>query len=202
LSYVISVLLVCSIPMIIGMPMIIKATGMSEVIGGAWIGGTIDNSGSVVAATEMVSETAMKIGVIVKLSQNVLIGFAAFILALVWTFKKAAEVPGGERPGIIEIWYRFPKFVVGFLVASLVFSFIIDPKTVEAVKGNLVALRTWWFSLAFVCIGLETRFIELAKLGEGRPAIAFFTAQAFNIVWTLVLAYLIFGGVLFPAPKF
>ncbi|MDH5202970.1 MAG: YeiH family protein, partial [Nitrospirota bacterium] len=71
LSYVISILLICSIPMIIGMPIIIKATGMSDVMGGAWIGGTIDNSGSVVAATEMVSDTAMKIGVIVKMSQNV-----------------------------------------------------------------------------------------------------------------------------------
>lgn len=202
LSYVISVLLICSIPMIIGMPMIIKATGMSEVVGGAWIGGTIDNSGSVVAATEMVSETAMKIGVIVKLSQNVLIGFAAFILAVVWTFKKSAEAPGGERPGFIEVWYRFPKFVVGFLISSLVFSFLLEPKTVETAGGALRGLQTWWFSLAFVCIGLETRFIELAKLGEGRPAIAFFTAQAFNIIWTLVLAYLIFGGILFPAPKF
>ncbi|MDH5203460.1 MAG: putative sulfate exporter family transporter, partial [Nitrospirota bacterium] len=121
---------------------------------------------------------------------------------VVWTFKKATQVPGGEKPGVIEIWYRFPKFVVGFLAASLVFSFILAPETVSAVKGSLRGLETWWFSLAFVCIGLETRFIELAKLGEGRPAIAFLTAQAFNIVWTLVLAYLIFGGVLFPAPKF
>lgn len=69
---------------------------------------------------------------LVELSQNVLIGFAAFILAIVWTFKKA--VPG-EKPGAMEIWFRFPKFVLGFMIASVVFSFLLDSKTVEATKG-------------------------------------------------------------------
>lgn len=202
LSYTTSIVLICAVPMLIGQPLIAKYFGMPDVVAGAWLGGTLDTSGSVVAAGELISETAMKVGVIVKMSQNVLIGFAAFILAIVFAFKKA-EAVGGEKPGVMEIWYRFPKFVLGFIVASLVFSFIIDPKTVAATKGMLGGLRTWWFALAFTCIGLETRFIELAKLGGGRPAIAFFTAQAFNIVWTLLLAYLIFGGLLgFPIPKF
>jgi uncharacterized membrane protein YadS len=143
----------------------------------------------------------MKTGVIVKMSQNVLIGVAAFILSIIWTFKKAAEVPGGERPGVIEIWYRFPKFVLGFIVASIVFSFLLDPKVVSATKGTLTGLRTWWFALAFTAIGLETRFKDLAELGGGRPAVAFLIGQGFNILWTLLLAYLIFGGYIFSAPK-
>ena len=199
LSYVTSIVLVCAVPMMVIMPWIIKAAEMDHVVGGAWLGGTLDTSGSVVAAGALVSEAAMKIGVIVKMSQNVLIGFAAFILAIVWTFKKAAP---GQKPGAIEIWFRFPKFVLGFIIASLFFSFLLDPKTVSAVKGQLGALRTWWFALAFTCIGLETRFADLFKMGGGRPAVAFLGAQAFNILWTLLLAYLIFGGVLFPAPKF
>ena len=180
------------------MPLIIKAAEMDHLVGGAWLGGTLDTSGSVVAAGALVSELAMKIGVIVKMSQNVLIGFAAFILAIVWIFKKA--VPG-EKPGAMEIWFRFPKFVLGFMIASMIFSFLLDPKTVAATKGVLGGLRTWWFALAFTCIGLETRFVDLAKLGGGRPALAFVLAQIFNIFWTLLLAYLIFGGILFPAPK-
>jgi Kef-type K+ transport system membrane component KefB len=55
--------------------------------------------------------------------------------------------------------------------------------------------------MAFTCIGLETRFSDLFKMGGGRPAAAFLGAQVFNIIWTLILAYLIFGGILFPAPK-
>ncbi len=199
LSYVTSIVLVCAVPMMVIMPWIIKSTGMDQIVGGAWLGGTLDTSGSVVAAGALVGDAAMKIGVIVKMSQNVLIGFAAFILAIVWTFKKAAP---GEQPGAIEIWFRFPKFVLGFIIASLVFSFFLDAKTVNAVKGQLGALRTWWFAMAFTCIGLETRFVDLFKMGGGRPAVAFLGAQLFNILWTLILAYLIFGGVLFPAPKF
>jgi uncharacterized membrane protein YadS len=120
---------------------------------------------------------------------------------VVWTFRKAETVPGGEKPGIMEIWYRFPKFVLGFMIASVIFSFFLDPKTVDATKGMLGGLRTWWFALAFTSIGLETRFADLAKLGGGKPALAFLIGQGFNIIWTLILAYLIFGGVLFAAPK-
>jgi uncharacterized integral membrane protein (TIGR00698 family) len=199
LSYVTSLVLVCAVPMMVIMPWIIKATNMDHMVGGAWMGGTLDTSGSVVAAGSLVSDAAMKIGVIVKMSQNVLIGFAAFILAVVWTFKKAAP---GQKVGAIEIWFRFPKFVLGFIVASLIFSFLLDTKTVNEVKGQLGALRTWWFALAFTCIGLETRFVDLFRMGGGRPAGAFLGAQLFNIIWTLLLAYLIFGGILFPAPKF
>jgi uncharacterized membrane protein YadS len=171
-------------------------------VAGAWLGGTLDTSGSVVAAGALISETAMKVGVIVKMSQNVLIGVAAFILSVVWTFKKAAEIPGGEKPSAMEIWYRFPKFVLGFIIASVVFSFFLDSKAVDAVKGPLASLRTMWFALAFTSIGLETRFADLAGLGGGRPALAFLIGQGVNIIWTLILAYLIFGGVLFGAPKF
>lgn len=201
LSYVTSIVLICAVPMLVLQPVIAKMFGIPDPVAGAWLGGTLDTSGSVVAAGALISETAMKVGVIVKMSQNVLIGVAAFILAVVWTFK-AAEQTGAERPGAIEIWHRFPKFVLGFIIASLVFSFLLDPKTVSAVKGSLGGLRTIWFALAFTSIGLETRFAELATLGGGRPAAAFLIAQGINILWTLLLAYLLFGGILFTAPTF
>ena len=201
LSYVTSIVLICAVPMMVLQPIISKAVGMPDVVAGAWLGGTLDTSGSVVAAGAMISESAMKTGVIVKMSQNVLIGVAAFILSIIWTFKKAAEIPGGGKPSVMEIWYRFPKFVLGFIVASIVFSFLLDPKMVSGTKGTLTGLRTWWFALAFTSIGLETRFKDLAELGGGRPAFAFLIGQGFNILWTLLLAYLIFGGILFAAPK-
>jgi uncharacterized integral membrane protein (TIGR00698 family) len=201
LSYVTSIVLICAVPMLVLQPMFAKYFSMPDVVAGAWIGGTLDTSGSVVAAGALVSEVAMKVGVIVKMSQNVLIGVAAFILSIVWTFKKAAEIPGGEKPSLMEIWYRFPKFVLGFIIASVVFSFFLTPDTVNAVKGPLGWLRTMWFALAFTCIGLETRFADLVEMGGGKPALAFVVAQAVNIIWTLILAYLIFGGYFFGAPK-
>ena len=198
LSYVTSLVLIVAVPMMIVMPWIVRATGMPDAVGGAWLGGTLDTSGSVVAAGALISEPALKAGVIVKFSQNVLIGVAAFLLSVWWTFRQRAE--GGERPRARVIWDRFPKFVLGFLVTSAVFSFVLDAATVSTTKGTLNGLRTVWFALAFTCIGLETRFTELVSMGRGRPAAAFLAAQAFNVVWTLLLAYLLFGGVLFPAP--
>ncbi|MEI7448483.1 MAG: putative sulfate exporter family transporter [Desulfomonile sp.] len=202
LSYTTSIVLICAVPMLVLQPLFAKWVGMPDAVAGAWLGGTLDTSGSVVAAGALISEAAMKVGVIVKMSQNVLIGVAAFILAVVWTMKKVEEVPGAGKPGAIEIWNRFPKFVLGFIVASLIFSFLLDPKTVSEVKSSLGGIRTMWFALAFTSIGLETKFTELSKLGGGRPALAFLIAQGLNIIWTLILAYIFFGGWIFEAPKF
>ncbi len=202
LSYTTSIVLICAVPMLILQPIIARLLAMPDVVAGAWLGGTLDTSGSVVAAGALISETAMKTGVVVKMSQNVLIGVAAFILSLVWAMKSDDIIPGTKRKvTILEIWYRFPKFVLGFIVVSVAFSFFLQPSVVAATKSTLAGLRTWWFALAFVSIGLETRFKDLTKLGNGRPALAFLLAQGINILWTLLLAYLIFGGLLFPVPK-
>lgn len=199
LSYVTSLVLIVAVPMMVIMPWIVKAFGIPDIVGGAWLGGTLDTSGSVVAAGALISEPAMKAGVIVKFSQNVLIGVAAFLLSLWWTVKKGAET--GQKASASVIWERFPKFVLGFLVASFVFSFVLDPKIVEDTKGLLGGMRTVWFALAFTSIGLETRFTELVSMEGGRPAAAFIGAQALNVVWTLVMAYLLFGGILFAIPE-
>jgi uncharacterized membrane protein YadS len=198
LSYTTSIVLVVAVPMMILMPVVGKAMGIPELVAGAWIGGTIDTTGAVVAAGALYGDAAMKVATIVKFSQNVLIGVAAFLLAIAWSFKRGAET--GVRPSAMVIWERFPKFVIGFLVASLAFSFFLSQGTIDGVKGPLNFVRLLTFALAFVCIGLETNFKELLQLEGGRPAAAFLGAQAFNIVWTLILAYLLFGGVLFAAP--
>jgi uncharacterized membrane protein YadS len=198
LSYVTSLVLIVAVPMMVLMPWIAKSFEMPDVVAGAWLGGTLDTSGSVVAAGALISEPAMKAGVIVKFSQNVLIGVAAFLISLWWTFKKGAET--GERPSPGVIWERFPKFVLGFLIASVVFSFLLDEATVNTTKATLAGLRVVWFGLAFTCIGLETRFTELVSMEGGRPAAAFLVAQAANVVWTLILAFLLFGGILFSVP--
>jgi uncharacterized membrane protein YadS len=187
--------------MLIIQPLIAKFLSMPDTVAGAWLGGTLDTSGSVVAAGSLISETAMKTGIIVKMSQNVLIGVAAFILSVVWAIKSDQPLPGTKRKvTVLEIWYRFPKFVLGFIAASVLFSFFLTPEVVESTKPVLTGMRTFWFALAFVSIGLETKFSDLAKLGNGRPALAFVLAQGINVLWTLLLAYLIFGGILFPAP--
>jgi uncharacterized membrane protein YadS len=198
LSYVTSLILIVAVPMMIAMPWLVKVFGIPDIVAGAWLGGTLDTSATVVAAGALISDAAMKTGVIVKFSQNALIGVAAFILVIWWTMKAGAAT--GEKPSARIIWDRFPKFILGFLVASAVFSFFLPASIVDGTKSALAEIRTWWFALAFVCIGLETRFMELASMEGGRPALAFIAAQAVNVFWTLLLAYLLFGGVIFAVP--
>jgi uncharacterized integral membrane protein (TIGR00698 family) len=200
LSYVTSLVLIVAAPMMVLMPLAIKSFGIPDIVGGAWLGGTLDTSASVVAAGEMISAPARNAGVVVKLSQNVLIGVAAFLLTIWWTFKHRERT--ADRPGARVIWERFPKFVLGFIVVSFVFSFLLDASAVQATKGLLTGLRTMWFALAFTSIGLETRFADLMKAESGRAALAFLGGQTFNVIWTLILAYLFFGGLLFAVPQF
>src|SRR5574341_659693 len=198
LSYVTSLVLICAVPMMIVMPWLVKAFHIPDLVAGAWMGGTLDTSATVVAAGALISDAAMKTGVIVKFSQNALIGVAAFILVVWWTYRGTAV--GASKPSAGIIWERFPKFVLGFLIASFVFSFFLPGDMVRGTGGALAELRVWWFALAFVCLGLETKFVDVATMEGGRPAVAFIAAQFVNVFWTLLLAYLLFGGVIFPVP--
>lgn len=193
LSYVISLVLVTAIPMMILMPYIARYLGLSEEVTGAWLGGTIDTTGAVVAAGTLVGDTALKISTIVKFSQNVLLGLAAFAISVYWTYTRTApEGTEVNKPTIGLLWERFPKFVLGFIAASLLFSFILSPDAIAPAKEGLKSIQTLWFVLAFTSIGLETKFSDLFNATNKRPLYAFLTAQSFNIVVTLIVAYFLF----------
>jgi len=194
LSYVISLVLVTAIPMMIFMPVIAKYYGFSEEVTGAWLGGSIDTTGAVVASGTLVGETALKFSTIVKFSQNVLLGLAAFAISIYWTYSRKDKVNEGiAKPTLGVIWERFPKFIIGFLLASLLFSFVLESATINAVKDSVKSLQTLWFVLAFTSIGLETKFSDLFNSASRKPLYAFLTAQLFNILITLLIASLLFG---------
>lgn len=191
LSYVISLVLITAIPMMIFMPYIARYFGFPEAVTGAWLGGTIDTTGAVVASGTLVGEKALQISTIVKFSQNVLLGLAAFAISVYWTYTK--KTPGETaKPTLGLIWERFPKFVLGFLAASLLFSFLLSPEQVAPVKNGLKSIQTLWFVLAFTSIGLETKFSDLINTNSRKPLYAFLIAQLFNILVTLVIAFLLF----------
>lgn len=194
LSYVISMVLVTAIPMMIFMPIIAKYFNFPEEVTGAWLGGSIDTSGAVVASGSLVGEIALRISTIVKFSQNVLLGIAAFAISVYWTYthNKSSEVVE-SKPTLGVIWERFPKFVIGFIAASLVFSFLIPAETRDTVKDSLKNLQGLWFALAFTSIGLETNFKDLFSNNSKKPLYAFLIAQLFNIIITLIIAFLLFG---------
>jgi uncharacterized membrane protein YadS len=203
ISYTISLVLLFAGPMMVLLPLISQVIGLSEVVAGAWIGGTIDTTPAVVAAGAIYGDKAMAIASVVKMSQNILIGVTAFLLALYWVVR--VERKSREKPKAIEIWYRFPKFIVGFIIASTIFSLLLVPtmgaEPVSAILKITKGLRGWFFALAFVSIGLDTRFTELVKIGRGKPFIIFITATIWDVAISLISAYVFFGGLLFPLPS-
>lgn len=194
LSYVISLVLITAVPMMIFMPYLADWMGLSQKVTGAWLGGSIDTTGAVVASGSLVGDEALKISTIVKFSQNVMLGIAAFFISIYWTYTKSVdEATKSERPTLKLIWDRFPKFVIGFVFASLLFSFMGSPAAVAEVKGSLKSLQGLWFALAFTSIGLETNFKDLFGQQNKKPLYAFLIAQSFNVVVTLLIAMLLFG---------
>lgn len=194
LSTVISMVLITAIPMMIFMPYIANYFNFPQEVTGAWLGGSIDTTGAVVASGTLVGETALKISTIVKFSQNVLLGVAAFAISIYWTYTNHPNAGDKDKkPTLGIIWERFPKFVLGFVAASLLFSFILSPEVTAGAKSSLKNLQGLWFALAFTSIGLETRFSELFNKDSKKPMYAFVIAQGFNIIVTLIIAFLLFG---------
>lgn len=194
LSYVISLVLIVAIPMMLLMPPLAQWMGLSQSVTGAWLGGSIDTSGAVVASGSLVGEEALKVSTIVKFSQNVLLGLAAFAISVYWTYtNNPSSKDKDKKPTLKVIWERFPKFVIGFIGASLLFSFFIKENVYHEVKGDLKNFQNLWFALSFTCIGLETKFSDLINGENQKPLWAFLIAQFFNVLVTLIIAYLLFS---------
>jgi uncharacterized membrane protein YadS len=121
----------------------------------------------------------------------VLLGLAAFAISIFWAYRHKGNGPAKHVP-ISIIWERFPKFVLGFIVASLAFSFLLNPETAQSSGKIIKAFSSFWFNLAFVSIGLETRFSDLKVMDSKRPFYSFLIAQGFNIIFTLGVSYLLF----------
>jgi uncharacterized integral membrane protein (TIGR00698 family) len=193
LSYVVSMVLIIALPMLILLPLLAKWIGLNPAQAGAWMGGTIDTTGAVVASGSILGEDALKYSTIIKFSQNVLIGFAAVGISLFWALRQKTGTAASEI-NFRQIWDRFPKFVLGFILASVIFSFFVGSETVAVTKDYLKNIQTAFFAVAFVSIGLETDFKALINTGNGRPAWAFVLAQLFNIVFTLIIAWILFAN--------
>ncbi len=205
LTLAVGMTLIFTVIMMVVMPLFVKAVGMPELISGAWLGGTIDATGAVVAAGETVGELAGKSAALVKMIQNMLIGVIAFAIAASWVIFVDRQ-PGAPRPGFGELWIRLPKFILGFVAASLLASFVFIPlmgmDTVRDFLSQTKNYRGWLFCMAFLSIGLESNFRELgSQFQGGKPMILYIVGQSFNLIITLLVAWLALSGTFFPVPQ-
>lgn len=151
-------------------------------------------------------ETAQTAAVLVKSIQNILIGFIAFAVAVFFATKVENNGENSRKIGVSEIWYRLPKFILGFFAASLIASFIAVPafgkESVSSINSVLDQYKNWAFVLAFTSIGLETNFREIKEQFQGgKPLTLYVVGQLFNIVLTFAAVYLLLSGKFFPLPN-
>lgn len=203
LTVAVSISIIFTVLMMVFEPMIIKAVGMNQLMGGSLIGGTVDSTGAVVVAGTALGPEAQTAAVLVKSIQNILIGFIAFFVAVFFATK--VEKTGDRKVGPSEIWYRFPKFILGFFATSLIASFLVQPlfgaDQVGAINKVLDQYKNWCFVLAFTSIGLDTNFREIGRQMQGGKVLWLYViGQTFNIALTFFAVWLLLSGVAFPVP--
>ena len=203
LSVAISISIIFTIIMMVFEPMIIEWTGMGQIMGGALIGGTVDSTGAVVLAGSALGPEAEQVASLVKMIQNILIGFIAFFVAIF--FARKIDKTGKSEVKAVEIWDRFPKFILGFMAASIIASIIFVPafgaEKTSAVNKVLGQFKDWCFVLAFTSIGLDTNFKQIAKSMQGGKVLwLYIVGQTFNIILTFAVVWLLLSGKIFPQP--
>ncbi|ADJ28352.1 Uncharacterized protein family UPF0324 [Nitrosococcus watsonii C-113] len=158
------------------------------IVNGAAMGMTVKTDGADAAAGAILDElmranAEVNLGVvwqegwiltssiITKIWIDMFIGVWAFLLALVWVYKVERQ-PGQSKVGVMEIWHRFPKFVLGYLVAWFVYMAIaaLSPDLSETATSGAEAvegpMRKMMFMLTFVSIGVITDFSKLRGMGK------------------------------------
>ncbi len=195
-----------ALAMILVLPFVAQALGLSAGVAGAWVGTSefADAAGFAAASTygKMAGneDSAIKAFTLMKvIGRDLWIGIWSVVWALiatmVWEKKET-----GATPGMGEVWRRFPKFVLGFFVASLIMTLYTQGYSTadfnKIVKPGLIApltsLRTWAFIFCFLSIGLTTRFRELKPVGW-KAFSAFSLGVLVNVVLGYVMSVHVFG---------
>ncbi|CEH07598.1 Hypothetical protein PFCIRM135_11370 [Propionibacterium freudenreichii] len=195
LAYTASLVILFALPSIFLLPWLAGVLGLSPAVTGAWIGGNIDTTAAVTAAGTLAGEGPLQIAAIVKSTQNALLGVAAIALTVYFTFK-VERTEGSPRPTARVFWNRFPKFILGFLAASVaatIYAGVVPAEVSKAAIGVANNLRTWFLIFAFVSIGLEFNISSIKQAGW-RPVAVFGSAFTVNLVVGLVLALLLWSG--------
>jgi uncharacterized integral membrane protein (TIGR00698 family) len=208
----ITLVIVWAIVMIFVLPLVSKALQLPTGVAGAWIGTSEFADAAGFAAAHTYGEFAGQPGIagnpddavkaftLMKVvGRDVWIGIWAFVMALIAT-TRWERVPG-SKPNPAEIWWRFPKFVIGFMLASIIVTLIatqygqadFKKTVVPEMVGPIKDLRTWAFIFCFFSIGLTTRFKELASAGM-KPFMAFTSGVVVNVILGFILSTMVFVG--------
>lgn len=191
LAYAASMVVIFALPSIFILPWLVELFGLSDAVAGAWIGGNIDTTAAVAASGALAGENVLQIATIVKTTQNALIGIVAIALTAYFAFK-VDRTGTAPRPTIGEFWARFPKFVLGFIAASVIGTLYVQyASNGKAAIATVNDLRTWFLIFAFVSIGLGFSAAGIREAGP-RPIVVFGAATVVNLLVGLGLSVIFF----------
>jgi len=185
------------------------------LVAGAWMGLAVKTDGAAVAAggiseALILAQNAAE-GVryqpgwilgttaAVKVFIDIFIGVWSFLLAYIWTNHINVT---RDKARAVEIWHRFPKFIIGFVLTFLIglyFAIGTSPETVKAVTpliGEANVFRVIFFVLTFFSIGVLSNFRKLWAEGFGRLAAVYFVSLFGFVIWVgLLISWIFFSGV-------
>jgi uncharacterized membrane protein YadS len=169
---------------------------------GVWMGLSVKTDGAAAASASIVDGlikakgAALNSAVITK----VMIGVISFVLAIVWTYRVRKQTQTKVTPRVL--WYRFPKFILGYLVTSMILSAIAFtyPSVVAGAKAvapvvtyGTDPIRTMFLSFTFLAIGLGTRFSKFKEIGLKTPFMVYAISLTIAIIWGGIISYFLFG---------
>jgi uncharacterized membrane protein YadS len=173
---------------------------------GVWMGLSVKTDGAAAASAPIVDGflkakgSALNSAVITKVMIDIWIGVISFVLAIVWTYRVRKQSQKKVTPRVL--WYRFPKFILGYLVTSMILSAIAFTYPSVAAGAKAVApvvtygtdpIRTMFFSFTFLAIGLGTRFSKFKEIGLKTPFMVYAISLTIAIIWGGVISYFLFG---------
>jgi len=185
--------------------------GMPHDVAGAWIGGSVDQTGNVIASAAIISDEAAEVAGIVKMVLNSGLGILATVISIWWQTTQNQDDDGkndeeSSKAGTITtrrkkkkinwlvIWDKFPKFVIGYILCSAILTTTIPQLegTPEgaALQGAVLSLNKWWFAIAFVGIGIGTSVKDLWEGALKSGVLQLYLAtNILDIIVALGLAY-------------
>jgi uncharacterized membrane protein YadS len=190
------------------------------LVAGAWMGLAVKTDGAAVAAggiTESLIlaknaaegvnyQTGWILGTAttIKVFIDIFIGIWAFVLGYIWTNHIDVKRDGDKaRPS--EIWQRFPKFIIGFVITFAVGLFLAlgtpadIAKKVPAAIGEANTFRVIFFILTFFSIGVLSNFKTLWQEGFGKLAAVYLLSLFGFVIWVgLLISWIFFGGITPP----
>jgi uncharacterized membrane protein YadS len=209
----ITIVVFWAIVMVFALPLVSRWLGLSTGVAGAWIGTSefADAAGFAAAQTyggyagkvsgiTGTPEDAVNAFTLMKvIGRDLWVGIWAFVLSFI-AVSRWSDTGVDTRVGAGEVWRRFPKFVLGFLLSSLIvawvasgypgadFKRVLVPELIDPLKN----LRVWAFTFCFLSIGLSTRWRDLAAIGR-KPFLAFTAGVIVNVILGYFLSVVVFG---------